>query len=69
MLVLAAVWRTHFMRKLIDRDRFQPLLERTIGFLYKHSAISPTCERDCQILEKIRAVLFGSAPNQKLESD
>jgi hypothetical protein len=60
MLVLSAVWRTHYLRKLIDQDRFQVLLHRTIGFLRKLSAISPTCQLDCSILEKIQRVLFGT---------
>jgi hypothetical protein len=60
MLVLSAAWRTHHMRKLIDPDRFQALLGRTIGFLRKFSAISPTCQQDCVILERIQRVLFGT---------
>ena len=59
MLVLSATWRTHYLRKLIDQGRFQVLLGRTIGFLRKLSAISPTCQLDCSILEKIKRVLFG----------
>ena len=59
MLVLSATWRTHYLRKLIDQDRFQSLLSRTIDFLRKFSAISPTCQLDSSILEKIQRVLFG----------
>jgi hypothetical protein len=59
MLVLSATWRTPRLRELIDQDRFQVLLGRTIGFLRKLSAISPTCKLDCVILEEIRRVLFG----------
>lgn len=59
MLVLSATWRTHNLRKLIDQARFQSLLDRTIGFLRQLSAISPTCELDCSILESIQRVLFG----------
>jgi hypothetical protein len=66
MLVLSAAWHTFFLRKLIDRDRFQELLDRTIGFLSKLSSISPTCRDDCKILRKIRQFLFGDPPDQKL---
>lgn len=65
MLVLSATWRTHYLRKLIDQDRFQILLSRTIGFLRKLSAISPTCQLDCSILEKIQRVLFGIPADEK----
>jgi hypothetical protein len=58
MLVLSATWNTHYLRKLIDQDRFQVLLGRTIRFLRKLSSISPTCNLDCSILEKIQRVLF-----------
>lgn len=62
MLVLSAVWQTGLLRELIDKDRFQRLLTRTIGFLRKHVAISATCQQDCAILEGIQRVLFGSQP-------
>jgi len=65
MLVLSATWKTHYLRKLIDQERFQVLLGRTIGFLRKLSAISPTCQLDCSILEKIQRVLFGIPPDEK----
>ena len=60
MLVLSATWRSHYLRKLIDEDRFRSLLKRTIDFLRKLSAISPTCQLDCSILERIQRVLFGN---------
>jgi hypothetical protein len=62
MLVLSATWRTAYLRELIDQERFQTLLDRTICFLRKLSAISPTCQLDCSILEKVQRVLFGSPP-------
>jgi hypothetical protein len=65
MLVLSATWRTHYLRKLIDQERFQTLLSRTIDFLRKLSAISPTCQLDCSILENIQRVLFGIPPDEK----
>lgn len=65
MLVLSATWRTEYLRKLIDQDRFQRLLGRTIGFLRKLSPISPTCQLDCSILEKIQRVLFGIPADEK----
>jgi hypothetical protein len=69
MLVLSAAWRTHDLRRFIDQDRFQELLDRTIGFLSKLSSISPTCRDDCKILEKIRQLLFGGPPDQKMIVD
>ncbi len=65
MLVLSATWRTEYLRKLIDPDRFQRLLSRTIGFLRRLAPISPTCQLDCSILEKIQRVLFGIPPEEK----
>lgn len=69
MLVLSAAWRTYFLRRFIDQDRFQEFLDRTIGFLFKLSSISPTCREDCKILEKIRQFLFGGPPDQKMIVD
>ncbi|KAM0714710.1 hypothetical protein Q7P37_009759 [Cladosporium fusiforme] len=65
MLVLSVTWRTEYMRKLIDPERFQRLLKRTIRFLRRLSPISPTCQLDCSILEKIQRVLFGIPPDIK----
>lgn len=65
MLVLSAVWRTEYLRKLIDQDRFQRLLGRTIGLLHKLSAISPTCRLDCDILKRIQHVLFDIPADEK----
>jgi len=69
MLVLSAAWSTHDLRRFIDQDRFQELLDRTIGLLSKFSSISPTCREDCNILEKIQQFLFGGAPDQKMIVD
>ena len=65
MLVLSATWRTHYLRKLIDQEGFETLRGRTISFLRKLSPISPTCQLDCSILEKIQRVLFGIPPEEK----
>ena len=65
MLVLSATWRNPYLRKLIDQERFEFLLGRTIIFLRKLSPISPTCKLDCSILEKIQRVLFGTPPAEK----
>lgn len=65
MLVPSAVGRTPCRCGLIDQDRFQALLERTTGFLYKLSTISPTCQRDRHTLENIQRVLFGGLVEQK----
>lgn len=65
MLVLSATWRTEYLRMLIDQERFQNLLNRTIRFLRKLAPISPTCQLDCSILEKIQRVLFGIPADEK----
>ena len=65
MLVLSATWRNPYLRKLIDQERFEFLLGRTIIFLRKLSPISPTCKLECSILEKIQRVLFGTPPAEK----
>jgi hypothetical protein len=62
MLVLSATWHIPYLRKLIDQERFEFLLGRTIIFLRKLSPISPTCQLDCSTLEKIQRVLFGNPP-------
>ena len=65
MLVLSAAWHTPHLRTLIDQERFKFLLGPTIIFLRKLSPISPTCQLDCSILEKIQRVLFGTPPAEK----
>lgn len=62
MLVLTATYYNSWLQGLVDRDKLQRLLERTIRFLRKLSPISPTCGHDCQILEKISKLLFGKVP-------
>lgn len=62
MLVLSATWQSGFLRELIDRDRFETLLARTIDFLRRLFTISPTCQQDCAILEGIQRVIFGGPP-------
>jgi hypothetical protein len=57
MLVLSATWHNEHLRKLVDPDDFQRLLGRTISFLHRLSPISPTCQLDCSILEKIQRVI------------
>jgi hypothetical protein len=57
MLVLSAIWRTEHLRKLVNPDAFRRLLSRTISFLHRLSPISPTCQLDCSILEKIQRVI------------
>jgi hypothetical protein len=59
MLVLAAVFRSNTCSKLVPELRFRQLLQRTIGFLRKLAPISPTCQHDCAILERINKRLFS----------
>lgn len=65
MLVLSVTWHTGYLRGLIELRRFQYLMARTIKFLRNLSGISPTCERDCYLLEKIQRVLLDSHANEK----
>ena len=59
MLVLSATHYNKWLKTLVPVDRFQRLLERTIGFLRRLAPISPTCAHDCAILEKVTRLLFG----------
>ncbi|KAK5119423.1 hypothetical protein LTR85_007523 [Meristemomyces frigidus] len=59
MLVLSATFYNRYLNKLVPPERFQGLLERTISFLRRLAPISPTCNIDCSILEKIHRQLFG----------
>ena len=65
MLVLSATYHNKYLKVLIDQERFQKLLTRTIGFLRRLGPISPTCAIDCAILEKINKALFGVAQQYK----
>jgi hypothetical protein len=65
MLVLSATHYNKWLRALVPEERFHGLLERTIKFLRRHAAISPTCTHDCSILEKITSLLFGVSPDAK----
>lgn len=58
MLVLSATYYNNYLKKLVPPERFQRLLERTISFLRRLAPISPTCNIDCGILEKIHRQLF-----------
>lgn len=65
MLVLSATYYNNYLNKLVPPERFQMLLERTISFLRRLGAISPTCSIDCGILEKIHRQLFGIPQDAK----
>lgn len=65
MLVLSATHYNKWLKALVPEARFHSLLERTIRFLRRHAAISPTCAHDCSILEKITSLLFGVSPDAK----
>ena len=69
MLVLSAAYHNKYCKKLVDVERFQPLLIRTISFLRRLGPISPTCAIDCAILEKINKLLFGVAQHYKNPMD
>lgn len=60
MLVLAAAFHNKYLNQLVDKARFQRLIERTINFLRKLTPISPTCWHDCGILERISRMLFAT---------
>lgn len=65
MLVLAAAYHSRVMKPSVPAQRFESLLQRTIGFLRKLVNISPTCQLDCQILEEIQGLLFGVPEDMK----
>ena len=65
MLVLSAAFYNRYLSQLVNRERFQYLLERTISFLRRLSPISPTCSIDCSILEKIQRLLFPVKSEEK----
>ena len=57
MLVLAATFNSD-LRYLVDQKTLEELLDRTIKFLQYSEAISPTLQRDAQVLIKIRERMF-----------
>ncbi|KAK3115158.1 hypothetical protein LTR53_005800 [Teratosphaeriaceae sp. CCFEE 6253] len=65
MLVLAATSYSNILKFMLDEARFRELLARTIAFLRKLSAISPTCAIDCLMLERIQTALFHVPADQK----
>ena len=65
MLVLSATFYNKWLRGAVHHERFQGLLERTIGFLRRLRDISPTCKVDCYILENISQLLFRVPPDAK----
>ncbi len=58
MLVLAATYHSH-LGKLVDNKQLEQLLDRTIDFLAKHQAISPTLRKDAEILKDVKTRIFG----------
>ena len=65
MLVLSAAYYNPVLGQLVPAERFQRLLQRTIKFLRRLTAISPTCTFDCSILERISKLLFGKVPTEQ----
>lgn len=64
MLVLAATHQHKslmFLKRAVNTEKFQRLLERTIKFLRRLAPISPTCALDCGILEKFNHTIFPPA--------
>ena len=59
MLVLAAVYSNN-LSQLVDGEKLEKLLHRTIKKLNESAALSPTLKTDAQILEHIRRELFES---------
>jgi hypothetical protein len=65
MLVLSAAHYNPVMKDIVPADRLKQLLERTITFLRRLSAISPTSMIDCVTLEKIKHALFPHSQEDK----
>jgi hypothetical protein len=59
MLVLAATCNSR-LGNLVEKPRLADLLDRTIKFLGKHSAISPTLRKDAEILTDVKTKLFDN---------
>lgn len=59
MLVLSAAYYSKNLNSLVPSDRFKGLLERTVAFLRRAAAISPTCRVDSEILEELHWRSFG----------
>lgn len=57
MLVLTAIFASGHFEILLPEAEYHRLLGRTIAFLRRISAISPTCSIDCSILEKLNGIL------------
>lgn len=68
MLVLTAVVKSPHLQHIAKEEEYHKLLRRTIKFLRDLSKISPTCARDCQILEQFSNNLFDSKDNQELRT-
>lgn len=66
MLVLAATYKSHLSR-LVNRNKLEELLDRTINFLGKYSPISPTLKKDAEILHDIKQQIFGA--NRSFSAD
>lgn len=68
MLVLAATYISPFS-ELVARDELEKLLRRTIHFLEKSRAISPTLREDAWILRKCYAKIYETdAPPSSFSS-
>lgn len=67
MLVLSATYFSTYLNFLVSdqEERFQRLLTRTIKFLKRLSAISPTCAVDYAILVNIQKTLFHVPPEER----
>ncbi len=65
MLVLSAAHSAVFLRTFVPREKFEPLMTRTISFLRRLRKTSVTARIDCFILEKLEKVLFGVPPDAK----
>ena len=59
MLVLAATYNSR-LGNLVEKPRLADLLDRTIKFPEKHSAISPTLRKDAEILTDVKTKLFDN---------
>lgn len=61
MLVLAATYNSS-LTELVEREKLEWLLKRTIKFLIRYQNVSPTLRADARILTEIYVKIFREQP-------
>lgn len=58
LIVLATTYKSRTLNHLVPREKLEKLFDRTIRFLRNHRNISSTLEKDAEILETVREIVF-----------